>query len=394
MRGMGERGIKDRLGRGLKVKGTGGFSTKSVDNSGPSGGAVNRDAGLRGAVESRGKWPAGRGARLRGFPRSALVGARSIAGPSLASSSASRWAYWSGGNDRRSRAMRRSASRPARVKRAKGRRPGGSTTSIKPRASSVRIAVRSSLGWPWRGPAAQRCSQIPSSSGYVCPPRARNAARIGRRSAAVNGARPRGVEVRARGTIGGGRLARRGPATLLEGSGGRRRSPRTGRDRPRRRRRYGQFRVVFRHQPRLEGGAAQVRARPGGMVAKGGHQARAQAKTQAFGRVRDLAAGPRPARPAEPGWNAQLPIPVPRRSGPSRPRRRPTPAAAAARRRRARSRCRRRGRSPHRTATPPAAAGGRPAGPRGSPPAPSGWPAPTGVRRRAATGESSRRNSP
>jgi hypothetical protein len=36
--------------------------------------------------------------------------------------------------------MRRSPSRPARVKRAKGRRPGGSTISIRPRASSVRIA--------------------------------------------------------------------------------------------------------------------------------------------------------------------------------------------------------------------------------------------------------------
>ena len=128
-----------------------------------------------------------------------------------------------------------------------------------------------------------------------------------------------GVKVRARGTrgIGGGRLAYRGPAALLEGSGGRRRSHRAARDRPGRgrRRQFGQFRVVGRHQPRLEGGAAQVRARPGGMVAKGGHQARAQAKTQAFGRVRDRPARPRPARPAEPGWNAQLPIPVPRRFG-------------------------------------------------------------------------------
>ena len=126
-------------------------------------------------------------------------------GPRWASSSASRWAYWSGGSDRRSRAICRSASRPARVNRAKGRRPGGSTISIGPRASSVRIAVRSSLGWPCWGPVAQRCSQMPSSSGSVCPPRARNSARIRRRSAAVNG------------TLAGSRSARGGRGGSAEG---------------------------------------------------------------------------------------------------------------------------------------------------------------------------------
>ena len=212
----------------------------------------------------------------RGKDRACIhAAARSIRVPAWASSSASRWAYGSGGSDRRSRAMRRSASRPARVKRAKGRRPGGSTISIRPRASSVRIAVRSSLGWPFWGPPAQRCSQIPSSSGSVCPPRARNSERIRRRSAAVNG--PAGaalaVEVRARG-IDGGRLARQGPATLVEGSGGRRRSHR---DLPGcgRWRRHGQRRIVGRHPHPLEVGAAQVSVRPGGMIAEGGDEARA-----------------------------------------------------------------------------------------------------------------------
>ena len=49
--------------------------------------------------------------------------------------------------------MRRNASKPARVKRAKGRRPGGSTISIKSRSSSVRIAVRSSPGLALAGAA-------------------------------------------------------------------------------------------------------------------------------------------------------------------------------------------------------------------------------------------------
>ena len=89
----------------------------------------------------------------------------------------------------------------------------------------------------------------------------------------------RGVEVRARGTrgIGGGRLARRGPATLVEGSGGRRRLHRAARNRPGRGRwwRHGQRRIVGRHQHPLEVGAAQVSVRPGGMIAEGGDEARA-----------------------------------------------------------------------------------------------------------------------
>jgi len=80
-----------------------------------------------------------------------------------------------------------------------------------------------------------------------------------------------------------------------------------------------------RHPPRLESGAAQVGARPGGMRAKGGYKARVQAEAQGFGVSRDR---PVPAWAGKPGRHAPF-------RGLARPPRRPTPAAAS--RRRARS---------------------------------------------------------
>jgi peptidoglycan hydrolase-like protein with peptidoglycan-binding domain len=91
--------------------------------------------------------------------------------------------------------------------------------------------------------------------------------------------------------------------------------PRAARNRPgrRRRRQFGQLRVLGRDQPRLEGGAAQVGADPGRMRAKSGREARAQAETEGFGVSRDRATGPRPARSGKPGRHAQSPVPVARR---------------------------------------------------------------------------------